>query len=123
MNKPRRKIINRRSFGPKFDRMNCLECGVNVVAVGDYYLVTPAVWKRLGLSWLDNLCIPCLEKRCGHEFGGSEQIAPNLHASNDADKSLMPPATLPHHRFRFSELYVTRMLSYAPRYSMLKTAA
>jgi hypothetical protein len=110
MNK-RRKIINRHSFGPVFDRMNCLGCGVNVVAIGDYYMVNRSVWNRLGLSWLDNLCIPCLEKRCGHEFIGSVEVAPNQHICSDPDRALMSPFEWSGPGFRCSGLYVARMMT------------
>jgi hypothetical protein len=108
--KRKRKILNRRSFGEVFDRMNCLDCGVNVVAVGDYYMVNKDVWERLGLSWLDNLCIPCLEQRLGHELVGSEEIAPNQHRCDNPDRGLMSPHSLPGRGFRFSRLYTERMM-------------
>jgi hypothetical protein len=85
----RRKLVNRQSFGPAFDRMNCIDCGINVVAVGDYCMVNADVWKRLGLTWLNNLSIPCLERRCGHEFIGAEEIAPNKHICDDPDRALI----------------------------------
>jgi len=99
--------------------MNCIDCGINVVAVGDYYMVNADVWQRLGLSWLDNLCIPCLERRCGHEFIGSEEIAPNKHICDDPDRALMAPHPLRGHRFRFSELYVLRMMRRTPKYQVV----
>ena len=45
----------------------CNDCKVDVVAIGDWYMSPPEVWKRLGLGWSDNLCIACLTKRLGHE--------------------------------------------------------
>jgi len=109
----RRRIINHQSFGPSYDRMNCVDCGINVVAVGDYYMVNKTVWDRLGLMWTDNLCIPCLERRCGHEFGGSEEIERNVHVSRNPEKSLLAPhpRSLPGHGFKFSTLYIERMMT------------
>jgi len=110
-----RKVINPRSYGPDYDRMICLGCGIHVVEVGDYYMVNKSVWERLGLSWLDNLCIPCLERCCGHQFIGSVEVAPNLHRCADPDRALMAPHpdSIPGRRFRFSVLYVDRMMTLA----------
>jgi hypothetical protein len=36
-------------------RLTCLDCGVNVVTSGDWYLAKPEIWKdELGLGWYDN---------------------------------------------------------------------
>jgi hypothetical protein len=46
----------------------CNDCGVDVGAVGDWYMCSAEVWERqLGLGWSDNLCIACLVKRLGRE--------------------------------------------------------
>lgn len=45
-------------------RQRCLDCRVNVIEIGEYYMLRPELWeKKLGLTWTDNLCIGCLEKR------------------------------------------------------------
>jgi hypothetical protein len=45
-------------------RHKCIDCGVNVIKIGDYCMLNPDLWKRqLGLSWNDNLCIACVETR------------------------------------------------------------
>jgi hypothetical protein len=47
----------------------CNGCGVDVLAIGDWYMATSEVWqKQLGLSWQDNLCFACLEKRLGRKL-------------------------------------------------------
>ena len=44
----------------------CNDCGVDVVAAGEYYMLRSDIWKeQLGLGWSDNLCIGCLEQRLG----------------------------------------------------------
>jgi hypothetical protein len=49
-------------------RYKCNDCGVNVVTIGEFYMLTPNIWERqLGLGWDDNLCIGCLEKRLGRK--------------------------------------------------------
>jgi hypothetical protein len=59
-------------------RHRCLDCGVDVIEIGDYCLLTNKVWEgALGLRGDDNLCIACIEKRLGrklslmqHDFAG-----------------------------------------------------
>ena len=47
----------------------CNDCGVNCLKIGDWYLARDEIWeKQLGLSWDDNLCIACLEKRLGRRL-------------------------------------------------------
>jgi hypothetical protein len=47
-------------------RYSCNDCGVNVVTIGEFYMLRPDIWdKQLGLGWDDNLCIGCLEARLG----------------------------------------------------------
>lgn len=51
---------------PKF---LCNDCGVDVLAIGDWYMANPEIWKdALGLGWNDNLCLACLEMRLGREL-------------------------------------------------------
>jgi hypothetical protein len=48
----------------------CLDCGVNVIEIGDYVMLSPRTWEgTLGLDWDDNLCIACVEKRLGRQLG------------------------------------------------------
>jgi hypothetical protein len=50
---------------------NCSDCGINVVDIGEFYMVHPRIWHdELGLGWDDNLCIGCLEARLGREVRG-----------------------------------------------------
>lgn len=47
----------------------CDGCGADIVALGEYYMVSREVWQQqLGLGWDDNLCIGCLEKRLGRKL-------------------------------------------------------
>lgn len=50
---------------PKFP---CNDCGVDVLAIGDWYLARPEIRQGLGLGWEDNLCLACLEKRLGRKL-------------------------------------------------------
>ena len=50
-------------------RLKCLDCGVNVIEVGDYCMLHPALWTdQLHLGWDDNLCIKCIELRIGRKL-------------------------------------------------------
>ena len=50
----------------KLPKFPCNDCGIDVLAIGDWYLAHPKIWKEeLGLGWDDNLCLACLEKRLG----------------------------------------------------------
>jgi hypothetical protein len=50
----------------------CADCGVNTSRIGEWYMVTDAVWEqawpgtpRIGTDYLHILCIGCLEQRLG----------------------------------------------------------
>jgi hypothetical protein len=46
----------------------CSDCGVNVVTIGEFYMLNPDIWGgQLQLGWDDNLCIGCLERRLGRK--------------------------------------------------------
>jgi hypothetical protein len=52
-------------------RYRCLDCGVNVVTAGEFYMLNSEIWEgQLGLGWSDNLCIGCLETRLGRKWAG-----------------------------------------------------
>jgi hypothetical protein len=37
------------------ERHRCIDCGVNVILVGDYCMLQPELWEdQLGLTWSDN---------------------------------------------------------------------
>jgi Domain of unknown function (DUF4326) len=45
-------------------RSRCHDCGVNVTAIGHWYMVDDEVWAASGLGPEDGvLCLPCLERR------------------------------------------------------------
>jgi hypothetical protein len=47
-------------------RHRCIDCGVNVIKIGDYCMLSSAIWRdRFGLGWSDNLCVGCIEQRLG----------------------------------------------------------
>ena len=51
-------------------RYTCNDCGVNVVTIGEFYMLRPEIWEgQLGLGREDNLCIGCLEARLGRKVG------------------------------------------------------
>jgi hypothetical protein len=53
----------------KLPRFPCNDCEVDCLKIGDWYMAPPRIWEdRLGLSWQDNLCIACLEKRLGRKL-------------------------------------------------------
>jgi hypothetical protein len=54
----------------------CNDCGVDVLASGDWYMADPKLWKRLGLGWKDNLCIACLEQRLGRAVKFPADVVP-----------------------------------------------
>ncbi|MBT1511782.1 hypothetical protein KIP88_14820 [Bradyrhizobium sp. SRL28] len=59
---------------PKF---LCNDCGVDVLAIGDWYMARPETWADLGLGWDDNLCLACLEQRMGRPLRpGMADIGP-----------------------------------------------
>lgn len=50
-------------------RHKCLDCGVNVIKIGDYCMLQPDLWQRkLHLKWTDNMCIACVEVRIGRKL-------------------------------------------------------
>jgi hypothetical protein len=54
----------------------CNDCGVDVLAIGDWYLATPEIWKQqLGLGWNDNLCIACLDKTARPQSAAAGYLA------------------------------------------------
>ena len=57
-------------FSPEeIARHRCLDCGVNVIEIGDYCMVQSEIWRdQFGLGWDDNLCIACIEKRLGRRL-------------------------------------------------------
>jgi hypothetical protein len=45
-------------------RMKCIDCAVNVVEAGDWYMCEHELWfGELALDIKDNLCFDCLEDR------------------------------------------------------------
>jgi hypothetical protein len=46
-------------------KFNCLDCGINVITIGDWYMAEHHIWDEQGLGWKDNLCLACLEARLG----------------------------------------------------------
>jgi hypothetical protein len=45
-------------------KAKCLDCGVNVIEAGDWYMCDHSLWiGELDLGRRDNLCFDCLEER------------------------------------------------------------
>ncbi len=50
-------------------RHKCIGCGVNVIKIGDYCMLSSDLWNRkLGLKWDDNMCVACIEARIGRKL-------------------------------------------------------
>jgi len=71
VSEPREKIqMPKRLSKKELARYRCNDCAVNVVEIGEFYMLNPEIWKdELGLGWSDNLCIGCLESRLGRRVG------------------------------------------------------
>jgi hypothetical protein len=67
MGKHEERVLTGYRFSQKeIARHRCIDCGVNVIRIGDYCMISSAIWQgRFGLGWSDNLCIACIEKRLG----------------------------------------------------------
>lgn len=47
----------------------CVDCGVDTLLAGEYYMVKSEVWLLTGLDTRDGmLCVSCLENRIGREL-------------------------------------------------------
>jgi hypothetical protein len=47
----------------------CVDCGIDTILIGEYYMVKPEIWQKSGLGPRDGmLCITCLEERLGHQL-------------------------------------------------------
>jgi hypothetical protein len=50
-------------------RHKCIGCGVNVIKIGDYCMLSGKIWDDvLHLGWDDNMCIACVEARLGRKL-------------------------------------------------------
>lgn len=51
------------------DVYRCLDCDINTLVAGEYYMVHNHVWSQTGIDpYGGMLCITCLEKRIGREL-------------------------------------------------------
>jgi hypothetical protein len=64
--------FDRYRFSPdEIARYRCLDCGRNVVEIGDFLMLRPEIWNdELHLGWDDNLCLACIERRLGRKLRG-----------------------------------------------------
>ena len=47
----------------------CVDCGVDCIEIGEYYMVSDACWERAGMKPHGGfLCIGCLEERLGEKL-------------------------------------------------------
>lgn len=46
---------------------NCHDCGINTVAINEYYMVNKPLWISSGMD-TGMLCIGCLEERIGRQL-------------------------------------------------------
>lgn len=60
----------------------CVDCSVDTLIAGEYYMVHDHVWLQTGLGKRDGmLCITCLEKRIGRQLTSND--FPNLPINSD----------------------------------------
>ena len=52
-------------LGAALRRRECIDCGLLLASVFDYYMVHNAVWSEAGLHQQDECCLGCLERRLG----------------------------------------------------------
>lgn len=79
-------------------RYACIDCGVNVIEIGDFCMINPSIWNgQLGLKETDNLCIACIEKRLGRKLRGLGDIIslPSVEGflRSDILQSRLPPTS------------------------------
>ena len=57
----------------------CIDCQVNTLANGHYYVLKHSVWALTGLTLGDNkmLCLPCCEARIGRDIEMSDLLDGN----------------------------------------------
>jgi hypothetical protein len=63
------KSLRHYTFSPEqIAKCICKDCGENVIERGDYCMIATSIWEgTLKLSWDDNLCIGCIERRLGRQ--------------------------------------------------------
>jgi hypothetical protein len=78
----------------ELERHRCLDCGVNVIKAGEYYMLIPQIWEgQLGLGWHDNLCLGCVEKRLGRRLRGWRSDTPDFMLSGQEELLRHYPAS------------------------------
>jgi hypothetical protein len=100
-------------------RHKCLDCGVNVIEIGDYCMVRDEIWRdAFGLGWNDNLCMVCIEKRLGRRltphdlnFGFTPQVE-GYPKSDALHERIAPP---PAHKAKKTRKRVTKRSAPARR--------
>jgi hypothetical protein len=79
--------------------LDCVACGINTSAIGEWYMVTNEIWDTYGPA--DGcLCIGCLENRMGRrlrpgDFQNLPLNADSTHKSERLLDRLGPPAPAP----------------------------
>jgi hypothetical protein len=64
----------------------CVDCDIDTLAVGEYYMVTDSCWRRAG-NVDGMLCIVCLEKRLGKPLTARNFTTCELNWSNALSRS------------------------------------
>jgi hypothetical protein len=63
------KLDHYRLSPEEIARYRCLDCGRNVIEIGDFCMLKPEIWEdELRLNASDNLCIRCIEARLGRKL-------------------------------------------------------
>ena len=78
----------------------CLDCKVDTMHIGEWYMVLPEVWEQAGLKYKDGyLCIGCLEERIGYV------LCPEDFEDYPVNKGGLRPT----HPFEYSERLALRL--------------
>lgn len=57
------------SYIPPNNNDFCVDCSVDTILIGEYYMLHHFVWQQTGLGRYDGmLCISCVEKRIGRKL-------------------------------------------------------
>lgn len=61
-------MVRKHKYGDPF----CIDCSVNTLLNGEYYMIKDVLWKVINPALHGMLCITCAEKRLGRSFEKSD---------------------------------------------------
>ena len=76
----------------------CADCKQNVIKLGDFCMVVPKLWRKLKLTWDDNLCLPCIEKRLGRNLRPKDFPSVQPYVEGYCNSALLSERS-GHHKF------------------------